>query len=90
VSGGLKIKIMNKNLFIAGKEMVKELLAQCTDKQQETFKMAFGRKNGKRSVEDALKMSIDEVVEELTESNLNSAIDVCERTVKLNLSKVNG
>jgi 5-methylthioribose kinase len=46
-----------------------------------TFKLMYGRNNGKRSVEDTEKMSIDAVVEEITPEKLDWAMQQVERSI---------
>lgn len=77
---------MHKTMTDAGRQYIKELLAKCTEPQQRMFKLMYGRDKGRRSVEDTEKMNINDVVDEVQEERLNTAIDQCERTVKKNES----
>lgn len=78
---------MNKTFSNTGNQILKDLLAQCTEPQQRMFKLMYGRNKGKRSVEDAEAMQINEVVDLMDESKIDWAITQCERTVEKNLSK---
>lgn len=75
---------MNKTFSDSGKQILKELLAQCTEGQQEKFKLMYGRNNGERSIEDAKIMDINTCVDEIDETKINRAITQCERTVEKN------
>ena len=68
------------------REIVKNLLGQCTENQQRMFKLMYARDNGRRSVEDAENMNINDVVDQMNISRINIAIGQCERTVLKNKS----
>lgn len=78
---------MNTTLLNAGKQILKDLLAQCTEPQQNTFKLMYGRNGGKRSVEDAKAMDINKCVDLMEESRIDHAISQCERSVEKNIAK---
>ena len=84
---GNKLKIMNKTFSNTGKQILKDLLAQCTEPQQDMFKLMYGRDGGKRSVEDAKAMDINNCVDLMDDAKIDWAISQCERTVEKNLSK---
>lgn len=77
-------KTMHEKLSSAGRDILKELLAQCTAPQQRMFKLMYGRDNGKRTVEDAEAMDINECVDKMNEKHISTAIDQCDRTVTKN------
>ncbi len=69
---------MNKSLSNAGKGMLKELLAQCTEPQQLLFKRMYCHTN--------LDATIDEAVDQMDEFKIDWAITQCEKTVEKNLN----
>lgn len=60
-----------------GKDILKNLLAQCTEPQQLMFKRMYCHKN--------LDATIEEAVEQMDETKIDHAITQCERTVAKNL-----
>ena len=75
---------MNKTFSNSGKQILKNLIAQCTEKQQDLFKLMYGRNNGKRSAEDAKAMDINDCVDLMDDNRIDMAISQCERTVEKN------
>ena len=75
---------MNQTLKNFGTNKMVELLNQCTPPQQRMFKLMYGRDNGKRSVEDAEKLTIDEVVSMVAAERYSLALDQIERTIAKN------
>ncbi|KKL56626.1 hypothetical protein LCGC14_2243550 [marine sediment metagenome] len=71
---------MNLTFAITGKEMLKELLAQCTEQQQFMFKRMYSHNN--------LDLPINEAVEKMKDENIDRAITQCERTVENNKIKI--
>ena len=67
---------MNETLKTAAKDILKNLLSECTEGQQMMFKRMYSHKN--------LELSINEAVDKMDESKLNWAITQCERTVEKN------
>lgn len=67
---------MNQTFAKTGKQIIKELLSQCTEEQQMFFKRMYGPKN--------LNSSINEVVDNMDDSKIDWAISQCERTVEKN------
>ena len=67
---------MNETLKSAGKVILKELLNKCTEPQQHMFKRMYSHKN--------LNLSINEVVDNMKEDRIDTAISQCERTVAKN------
>ena len=70
---------MNEALRNFAKDMLKELLAQCSEDQQFIFKRMYSHKN--------LELPINEVVDQIDEDKIDCAISQCERTVKKNQLK---
>lgn len=79
---------MNKTLSNTGKQILKELLSQCNPSQQNLFKLMYARDGGRRSVEDAEAMDINDVVDLMEDKRIDWAITQCERTVEKNNSKI--
>lgn len=76
---------MNNPLLVdAGRKILKDLLSQCSEPQQRMFKLMYGRDNGKRSVEEAELMPINEVVDLMENAKIDNAISQCQRTVEKN------
>jgi hypothetical protein len=67
---------MNETLKNAGKEILKYLLAQCTECQQMMFKRMYSHKN--------LELPINDVVDQISDDKIDWAISQCERTVEKN------
>lgn len=74
----------NKTLINAGKDILKNLLIDCTENQQKVFKLMYARNGGKRSIDDAVKMDINDVVNEMDSNRIDWAISQCEKTVEKN------
>ncbi len=70
---------MNKTLANAGREILKDLLSQCTPEQQMLFKRMYAHKN--------VEIDINHAVDEMEEERISWAISQCERTVFLNSTK---
>jgi len=70
---------MNETLKNAEKEILKDLLSQCTEPQQLMFKRIYCHLN--------LELSINEAVDKMEESKMDWAISQCERTVYKNQLK---
>jgi len=67
----------------ARKELLSGLI-QLPASWQRTFKLMYGRKNGKRSVEDAEAMPIADVVKEMSEEKLDWAMQQVYASIKKN------
>lgn len=72
---------MNKMLLSYGKEYLLENLPKCSEKAQNMFRAMYGRDNGKRSYEDAMKMSLEEVISEMTEDRVDWAMSQVQNTL---------
>ena len=67
---------MNTNFANAGKDMLKKLLAQCTEAQQMMFKRMYCHKN--------LGLQINDAIDQMDENKIDWAITQCEHTVQKN------
>lgn len=67
---------MNKKFATAGRNILKELLSQCTDGQQLMFKRMYSNGN--------LRTSINDAVDNMEDDKIDNAISQCERTVEKN------
>ena len=65
---------MNTTFTNAGKEILKELLSQCTDGEQMMFKRMYSHKN--------LNLSINDAVDKMDEKKIDFAITQCEHTIE--------
>jgi hypothetical protein len=65
---------MNETLQAFARQTLKDGLAQLGDGEHRLFKLMYGRNGGKRSVEDALAMPIDAVVDEVRPEQLDWAM----------------
>lgn len=61
---------------------MKDLLAQCTNEQQNMFKIMYVRDGGRRSVDDAKAMDIKDCVDLMDDDKIDIAIGQCERTIQ--------
>lgn len=64
------------------RDALKGLLDQLQLGHHTNFKLMYARDNGKRSVEDALKMDIRDVVDQMPADKIDHAILQCELTIK--------
>lgn len=72
---------MNQQLQDFARSFLKEGLAQLPGRPQELFKLMYARDGGKRSVEDALAMPIDKVVDDMPADCLDLAMRQVQRTL---------
>lgn len=76
---------MRDSILIAlGRDYLVRNLANCTEKQINKFKSMYGRKYGQRSLEQALSMTIKDVVDEIPENKIEWAMQQVEVTLQLN------
>jgi len=68
----------NETLKNAAKDILKNLLSQCTEGQQLMFKRTYCHKN--------LDTPINDAVDQMDASKIDWAISQCERTVEKNKS----
>jgi len=64
---------MNKTFATAGRNILKELLSQCTPEQQLMFKRMYSHKN--------LDLLINDAVDNMEDDKIDNAISQCERTI---------
>lgn len=69
----------NETLKTAAKNILKDLLAKCTEGQQLMFKRMYSHKN--------LEIPINDAVDKMDSSKIDFAITQVERTVEKNNSK---
>ena len=64
------------------REEIKGGLAQLEDKHRGMFARMYGTDDGKRSVEDALAMTMSDIVDAMPEERLSRAMEQIERTIQ--------
>lgn len=69
----------NKTIISVAKKMLKELLSECTEGQQQLFKKMYCQN---------LQMSINEAVDQMSDDKIDWAMTQVERTVEKNRSVV--
>lgn len=67
---------MNKTLAEAGRNILKTLIVQCNENQQMTFKKLYSPRD--------LDLHIMKVIERMDDSDIDTAISQCERTIESN------
>ncbi len=67
------------NIKTLGRDILKDLLSQCTEDQQMLFKRMYSHDNLERDINDA--------VDQMPDDKVNWAISQCERTVYNNAMK---
>jgi len=67
---------MNETLKSYAKNLLKELLQQCTERQQMMFKRMYCHKN--------LELPINEAVDQMEDDKIDHAVTQTERTVEKN------
>jgi hypothetical protein len=65
---------MNVLLNEIARQFIRDGLAVLPDGHKRTFRLMYGRKNGKRSVQDAENMPIDDVIAEIPTEKLDWAM----------------
>ena len=70
----------NETIKNAAKEMLKELLKECTDGQKLMFKRMYSHKN--------LELQINEAVDQMADDKIDWAMTQVERTVENNRKKL--
>lgn len=78
---------MNATLEKFARQLLKDLVRQCTEPQQHLFKLLYGRIGG-RSVVEAEALSINEVIDLMEAERLDWAITQGERTIEKNKYKL--
>lgn len=72
---------MNQQLQDFARQTIIDGLDGLPDENRRIFKLMYGRLGGKRTMDDAIAMSIPDVVKEIPESKLDWAMQQVERTV---------
>jgi len=76
---------VNDTLKEFARTKILEGLNDLPETWQEKFKLMYGRQGGHRSVEDAVAMSLEDIVKEMPEERLDLAMQQIERSIeKLN------
>ena len=73
---------MNIQLQEFARQTLKDGLKQLPHDWQNTFKLMYGRNNGKRSVEDAKLMPIESIVEEIPPDKLDWAMQQVKNSIE--------
>lgn len=72
---------MNQQLQDFARQYLKDGLAKLNGRPHEIFKLMYARNNGRRSVEDALAMPINDVVDAMPQDTLDHAMKQVQRTL---------
>jgi len=72
---------MNKNLQAFARQQLKSGLHELHPEWQKKFKLMYARDNGKRTVENAVAMDINDVVDQMPEEQLDRAMSQVERSL---------
>lgn len=73
---------MNATIAALAREEIIHRLIELPSQWQNTFKLMYGRNGGRRSVEDAEAMPIEEVVAEMPDEKLDWALTQVELSIK--------
>ena len=73
---------MNDTLQTFARQQIKDGLAQLSERHHRTFKLMYARNGGRRSVEDAVAMPINDVVDSVPADQLDWAMQQVERSTK--------
>lgn len=73
---------MNNQLQEYARDNLKEGLSQLPNGWQDKFKLMYARDNGSRSVEDAIAMSINDVVDQIPADKLDWAMTQVENSLE--------
>ena len=71
--------MQNETLVNSGKQILKDLLKECTEPQQLMFKRMYSHEN--------LELPIDEAIDQMNPDKIDHAITQAERTVASNKAK---
>ena len=74
---------MNNQLQQFARNTIKSGMAKLPEHMQDTFKLMYGRNGGRRNVDDAKAMPINEVVDEIPADRLDWAMQQVERSLNL-------
>lgn len=75
-------KRINKQLEDYARSQLKDGLAQLPEAHQHKFKLMYGRDNGKRSVEDAIALPIEDLVGMMSADKLDWAMQQVDNSLK--------
>lgn len=73
---------MNPDLAAFAREKIKHGLAQLPASYHEVFNLMYGRAGGKRSVEDAKAMPVNDVVDQMPAEKLDWAMTQVDNSLK--------
>ena len=73
---------MNGILISTARNYLLETVPTLPEGHQKVFRLLYGRNNGKRSVDDAKSMTIEDVVVEIPEEKLSWAMTQVENSIK--------
>ncbi len=74
--------MMNEQLRDFARMTLKDGLAKLEPKHHVIFKRMYARNNGERSIEDALAMDINDVVDEIPDEKLDHAMQQVQRSLE--------
>lgn len=72
---------MNKTLERFARQQIKEGLAKLSEEEHRVFKLMYARDHGRRSVEDAVAMPINDVVDQMPVDQLDWALTQTENSL---------
>lgn len=72
---------MNEQLQAFARETLKTGLAQLSPENHRVFALMYGRKGGKRTVEDAVAIPFSDIVDEIEPQKLDWAMQQVQRTI---------
>lgn len=73
---------MNNELQAFARQQIKDGLAQLGPENHRVFALMYGRKSGKRSVEDAVAMPYSDIVDEMEPEKLDWAMQQVANSLK--------
>lgn len=73
---------MNDTLQAFARQSILDGLAMLPEGHSKTFKLLYGRNNGKRSIEDTVALSVADVVKMIPGDKLDWAMEQVERSIK--------
>lgn len=73
---------MHKELQKHARDYLKAGMAKLPENNHRVFKLMYARDNGRRSVDDAVAMNIDEVIDKMPAEQLDWAMQQVENSLK--------
>lgn len=73
---------MNQTLQNFARQYLKDGLEKLSPEQLRMFALMYGRRDGKRSVEDAVAMPLSDIVDEMKPGQLDNAMEQVRRTLE--------